>query len=247
MSLGFFVLELVLSAGLFVRNRHAADRWVLPLALTIAGMEGLEAVMWLTGPPEWSEAAPLVGGRCGAGNRLATVVGGVLLWLQPACACLFGWRSSSSNREGFRVLLVLSAVTFVAAMAHLPGSFSPSQGFSQDALSSRLLSIADETCTMEGPGGHLMWRFSASLLSLVLLPNQFVYFLLFFLPLVLFYRPFSLGGVLGLVMCALLTITFAYLRSAEAFSVFCWQGLFVHLWVLFYPYLFPQPQHSHVE
>jgi len=228
-SLAFGVAELVLCLVQYLRGQPG--RSVVPLALTITLMELLEAVMWLHVPASSADTCPRT-------NQISLILGGILLWAQPLCSAFWGYSTSTKNKGIFWCLLVLSLLQFVAALGHVPFALLHSEGFSKEGYQSTQHNIGESTCATVGPGGHLLWKFASRIELLTLLPNQFSYFLLFFVPLVMWYRPFSLGGVLGVLMFGLLAVTGLYLQTMEAISVFCWQGIVLHLWVLMHPFLF---------
>lgn len=104
------------------------------------------------------------------------------------------------------------------------------------------------TCSYVGPHGHLLWQFGvpAGVTALAVMPNQFVWALLWCAPLAIFFRPRRVGWALLAIFAVLFVATWLWLDgSAETLSVFCWLGISVHGYALALPWLVPEPTSHH--
>lgn len=239
----FASVETLAAIRIYTRG-HAVATWALPLLLTITVMEYLEVAMWLDVLPLSSLQAGL---PCPSINKYALLAGGAALWAQPLCGNLFGYKTSKENQAGFRVLLIISAITFFAGILQLVLPLICSKivpGLTAEELSSIYHMGGAHTCTYEGPSGHLLWKFAVgNAHTLALLPNLFVYFILFVVPLALFYRPWGLGVTISTSLIGIAIVSALWLQTAEFFSVYCWQGIVLHAVFVFVSYI-PHPKQS---
>jgi hypothetical protein len=55
------------------------------------------------------------------------------------------------------------------------------------------------------------------------------------------------AGFISLLMFVEFVLAFLYFKTAEAYSVWCWLGLTVHLWAVSYPFVYPKLLSKKIE
>ena len=98
------------------------------------------------------------------------------------------------------------------------------------------------TCAYAGPHGHLQWSAALSLHELA--PSAFPYFLLLALPSV-WHRPAWAAALPVGVLLAMLALLILAMdgNMGEAYSVWCFSGVAMHLYYLLLPawFVWPEP------
>jgi len=114
-----------------------------------------------------------------------------------------------------------------------------------DTIASADSLYSDHTCSYVGPRGHLLWQFKVGSLAIpaAVEAGYFVLSFSWFL-----YKPLSLGASFFIGLNAMLVGNFVYFSgSKEAYSVWCWEALFIYLFVVIEPYVFPPHEHRAVK
>ncbi|KNC52736.1 uncharacterized protein AMSG_08614 [Thecamonas trahens ATCC 50062] len=247
-SLGFASLEIAGMVALAWRGGRR-DWAVLPLLTLLTGMELIEAGLWLTDPTPWP---PPRRATCSStANSLLTHLAALDLFAQPMAVNWFGAKAANgaAARLAHRTCFTLACIVAAAAAV---ASIWPQAlvRLSHADVIDASHSFGVATCSFVGPHGHLLWQFGvpAGIATMAVMPNQFVWALLWCAPLALFFRPRRVGWILLAIFAVLFGATWLWLDgSAETLSVFCWLGIAVHGYALALPWLAPERPSFHLK
>jgi len=214
---------------IYRRRRYKTDRWILPTLVTIAGVETIEAAMWLFGDLErWSDRQAE---GCSATNSLLTKAVWLLLRTQ-LWAFMTALRNTGreDNRVRYELLEVMSVawgiVSVMLTLDALLGLEPWSKRVDFDGVSAN----GREFCTYIT--SYIHWVVPAPVS--VNRPNAFMYFLFLFTGAV-WHRPFFECGLPYLALLAVVVALGAVLKSASAYSVWCWAAVSVFPYYLLAP------------
>jgi len=201
--------------------------WALPLMSSIALMEWLEVGIWLSDPESYQVFKERDSCLCRPINRAFTTIAAYGISWQGTFSMLFAMKTNSEGESVFRIPLYISTVTtFLLILRFILGD---TFGLWTRKIIEACHFSSHCTCTYVGPGGHLLWTFAFS--HLEILPTLFTYFLFFNIAM-LWYRPF-IEGVPYFFSLVVLFHEFHLLGwSTEAYSVWCWSGIFTHAFYL---------------
>mmetsp|Transcript_22750 Transcript_22750/g.49848 ORF Transcript_22750/g.49848 Transcript_22750/m.49848 type:complete len:257 (+) Transcript_22750:73-843(+) len=247
---GFTLLELGLAIYLWRRNASPRDRYILPLALSVTTIEALEFLIWRSGPPSYLALADPEA-SCSPTNVGATVVAYFTLLSQPLMDGVFlfsttrgGWLAGRLYRLSYWLIIgtMYLASIYKFTATHLDASVS---ALDVETIADPKSLYSNRTCTFVGPHGHLLWQFAMEDLTVpeVVEAAYFILGLSWFL-----YRPFAIGATFFVCFNALLIGNLVYFEGnkPESYSVWCWQGIFIYLFVLVEPWLFGK-SHAKVQ
>ena len=211
------------------RRRYETDMWMIPLLGTVAGVETIEAGMWLFGDLEnWSDRQSE---GCSATNSLLTKAVWVLLRTQ-LWAFMFAFRNigREDNRVRYEFLEVISVAWCIVPVVLMLDSLLGLEPWLQRVDFDGVSVHGREFCTyitsyihwvVPAPVGDHGWPTTFSIW-----PNNFLYFI-FLLIGAVWHRPFLEVGLPVLWGICVFVALGAWLNSASAYSVWCWSGVSV--------------------
>ena len=105
--------------------------------------------------------------NCDRVNMSFTLVGHILIWLQPLLFSYIGYRTAR-NKKFFKIANMLNIIVLLYSLSSLYRGFYKNDYYTiQDSV------YGNSTCTDTGLTGHLLWRFKP--VNIELFPNYFTY------------------------------------------------------------------------
>mmetsp|Transcript_114379 Transcript_114379/g.243969 ORF Transcript_114379/g.243969 Transcript_114379/m.243969 type:complete len:288 (+) Transcript_114379:84-947(+) len=212
-----------------------AQRFIIPLLITVFLVEVCEAFIWVD---EGTLLSIFEGDQQPCPTKKNTVITRFLLFIlsvQPLCttfACRF--TGVPENMLLYRIPMYLAVLNIVGHMIAL---------FMGEVFDWHLIPLAESSfkgmsglfsCTYIGRNGHLHWVWKTS--QIYVLPGAFTYSVLSVLC--VFACPFWL---MGGPICISTFIYFLFLIyfnfSFEAGSVWCWSALYLFIFYIIQPYI----------
>jgi len=244
-SIAFAALEFIGCVFLFVRNQRL-DRAILPICILVFLIEFLEIFMWLANPTTLDLS-------CTSLNSWALRAARVVLIFQPMAQNYFCLRTcNEKTRPKFEVLFALATAAAIIGTALIIHTESyVEKPFESDVMTEyhRDTNPAGKiTCAYLGSNGHLLWKFKSHSASAGnWFPNSFAYMFIGMIFPIIYHRPWMDAGFISLLMFVEFVLAFLYFKTAEAYSVWCWLGLTVHLWAVSYPFVYPKLLSKKIE
>ena len=134
-------------------------------------MEAYQTLQWLYGDVYEGDAIAGIE-NCTATNTNFTIVGNILIWLQPILFAYIGYRTTSSPNVKFaKCLLVVGWIVFFYSLISIHAAFHINQYYQ---INESIFGLS--TCTNKGETGHLVWRYKP--VSIDYFPNYLMYLIM---------------------------------------------------------------------
>ena len=246
------VVEFVLIGGITIRAVRSSNPyvrgqlWLLPILLSIATIEAIEALLWMD--EDMVSITESSNNSCSRWNRnlTLTIFLGLMPW-QPF-TILAGTRRTGDKRNrdlllAPELLALFYAMTFVGTYLVTSLPFLR-QDYFADKLPLRSLESTNytscfhtTTCTYIGLHGRLHWALASP--DAYSTPNTFACTMLWLAVAVA--RPLRLSAGLWLSLWAWMVflLLFPLEMTFESGSVWCWSGIAASIYVVLQPYVLP--------